>query len=496
MDLSFDPFMILGVSRNAEDGDIKSAYHRLARRLHPDVNTSPAAAQQFKDVTVAYETLMDLSKRRYFQELTNSDDRYFTLRVTPSKRRLADLDESQVMYLLAEIFPDPRASETESKRDINLNLALVLDHSNSMNGVRLEKVKAAAHQIISNMKETDIISVVGFNDRASVVIPATTIKDKPALMARITMMTASGGTEIFHGLNAGINEVRQYLSNERVNHILLLTDGRTYGDQNQCLDLATSAAREGISISAMGLGSDWNDEFLDQLAGKTGGRSEYINSAGAVVKFLDEHVRHLTNTFAERLHMFIAPDAGILVESAFRLSPSPQPMEINGDEVVVGTLNATRPLSVLLQLILPPKMELGFRSIARIQANGDILSRRKNRSQTYSAVSDLALEVAANDFDDEPPASILNALSKLTLYRLQERANQALDQGNYAEATRRLENLATRLLEMGHQELANETYSEARRVMVTRGFSEEGKKNIKYQTRYLLAGSNENPNKA
>jgi Ca-activated chloride channel family protein len=283
--------------------------------------------------------------------------------------------------------------------------------------------------------------------------------------------------------------VRKHFSKDFVNHVLLLTDGRTYGDQAQSLELAGIAAREGISISAMGLGSDWNDEFLDQLAGKTGGRSEYISSAGAVVKFLDEHVRQLSNTFAERVKLLIAPDADITIESAFRLSPSPQPVEVIEDEILLGVLHATRPLSVLIQFQLPKTIEPGFRSLVRVQASGDILGSQRSLTRHFTAVSDLSLEVSVDDGDDEPPAAILNALSKLTLYRLQERANHALDQGNYAEATRRLENLATRLLEMGHEDLANETLSEVQRVKVTRGLSDEGKKSIKYQTRYLLASS-------
>jgi Ca-activated chloride channel family protein len=489
MTLDFDPFDLLEVGRHAGDDEIKAAYRRLARRLHPDVNNSGAAARQFQYVSAAYDALMDLDRRNQLRHAT-SDEQRFTLRTIPSKRHLTILDEPQVMYLLAEIFPDPRAAESSSRLETPLNLTLVLDHSNSMNGARLEKVKIAAHQIIDNLKPTDVIAVVSFNDRATVVIPATPARDKPALKARITMMTASGGTEIYHGLNAGVEQVRKHFSVDFVNHVLMLTDGRTYGDQAQCLELASDAAREGISISAMGLGSDWNDEFLDQLAGKTGGRSEYISSAGAVVKFLDDHVRQLSNSFAERVKLSLAPDADIRIESAFRLSPSPQPVEVVDDEILLGVLHATRPLSVLIQFQVPKEIEPGSRSLIRVQASGDILGSQRSLTRHYLVANDLSLSVSREDADDEPPAAILNALSKLTLYRLQERANHALDQGNYAEATRRLENLATRLLEMGHEALANETLSEVQRVKVTRGLSDEGKKKIKYQTRFLLASEN------
>jgi Ca-activated chloride channel homolog len=230
MTLDFDPFEMLEVGRHAGDDEIKAAYRRLARRLHPDVNNSAAAARQFQYVSAAYDALMDLDRRNQLRHAT-SDEQIFTLRTIPSKRRLTILDEPQVMYLLAEISPDPRAAEETLRLETPLNLTLVLDHSNSMSGVRLDKVKIAAHQIIEKLKPTDVISVVGFNDRATVVIPATSARDKPALKARITMMAASGGTEIFHGLKQGMDQVRKHFSKDFVNHVLLLTDGRTYGDQ-------------------------------------------------------------------------------------------------------------------------------------------------------------------------------------------------------------------------------------------------------------------------
>jgi phage shock protein A len=55
-----------------------------------------------------------------------------------------------------------------------------------------------------------------------------------------------------------------------------------------------------------------------------------------------------------------------------------------------------------------------------------------------------------------------------------------------AEATRRLENLATRLLAIGQEDLANEALAEARRVAHTADLSDKGRKTLKYQTRHLL----------
>lgn len=489
MQFDFDPYSILGVPAGASSDEIKNAYRRIARRLHPDSNpNNPGAAAQFKDVTAAYDLLVDPTRRSVYdsrRSKTSSDEYYFTLRTTPSKRTLSVLDEPQVVYLLAEIFPDPRAAEKQEQRVTHLNLTLVLDHSNSMSGVRLEKVKIAAHQIIDSLTPQDILSVVIFNDRAEVIIPASPVKDKPAMKARVSMIAAAGGTEIYRGLSAGVEQVRQFLGPKLVNHVILLTDGQTYGDHDQCLDLAGKASRDGVSISAMGLGNDWNDEFLDQIASKTGGSSSYISSASAVTKFLNDHVRQLSNSFAERVKMSIAPDPDVQIELAFKLSPHPQPLQIENGELQLGSLQNNRPISVLLQVQLPPKMVQGYRSLSRLVINGDILG---NKNQTFQSVNDLSLEVTEKEATDDVPSSILDALSKLTLYRLQERAQDALESGDITEATRRLENLATRLLAMGEEELANQTLAEARRVAHTSGFSDKGRKTIKYQTRFLLSG--------
>lgn len=492
MNFEIDPYTLLGLSPNASAQEVKAAYRRVARRLHPDVNqNSPGAAVQFQDINWAYETLSDTQRRREWDSrlsdrLGVDNNFYFMLRVTPSKRAVAPLHEPQVTYLLAEIIPDPSArTQQQTRRETRLNLTLVLDHSNSMNGTRMDKVKIAAHQIIDQLNNHDILSVIAFNDRAETIIPATPVSDKPALKAKISMIIASGGTEIFKGLSDGVAQNRRFLAPKFVNHVVLLTDGNTYGDHDACLELANQAQKEGICISAMGLGQEWNDEFLDQLAAATGGTSTYINSAGAVIRFLNDHVRNLSDAFAERMLLSVAPDPDIVFESAFKLAPQPQPLPISEGYIPLGSLQAARPISVLLQFQMPGDMAAEFRSLARLVVVGDILD---NRHQRFQALSDVSLEVTPTPVPEDPPPVILDALGKLTLYRMQERAQQALDSGNVHEATRRLENLATRLMAMGEENLAMQALSEARRVAHTNALSDKGRKTLKYETRHLLIG--------
>src|SRR5689334_2879242 len=63
---SRDYYEVLGVSKTASGEELKRAYRNLAKKYHPDINKAPDAADKFKEIQVAYDTLSDENKRRQY----------------------------------------------------------------------------------------------------------------------------------------------------------------------------------------------------------------------------------------------------------------------------------------------------------------------------------------------------------------------------------------------------------------------------------------------
>ena len=72
--------------------------------------------------------------------------------------------------------------------------------------------------------------------------------------------------------------------------LILMTDGHTYGDEDACFELGRAAGLEGITIHGIGLGADWNDDFLDKLSSLTGGSATFVSQVKDLKRFFENQV--------------------------------------------------------------------------------------------------------------------------------------------------------------------------------------------------------------
>lgn len=481
-----DYYVVLGLFRDATQEEIKRAYLEAAQRLHPDKNVAAGETELFLDAQQAYEVLSNPKRRSQYDatlppEVEVNKDIKHELHF--SRPNLVKLGEDQLLYILLEVAPRDEAAENLVAPP--LNLCLVLDRSTSMQGEKLDILKATAIQLLRSLRPQDVLSIVAFSDRAEVVVPASISLDKKKQEGRIQMMQASGATEIFNGLDAGLKEIRRTLDPSRVNHIILLTDGQTYGDEQACLQLAEQAAAQNIGITGMGIGHEWNDIFLDALAGKTGGSSAYISKPKDIERLLVEKFQALVSTYADDVLLEYKEQDDVKINYVFRLQPDAGPIEA-GSPMRLGPILRDVHLQVLIELVVKPEALKGDNATI---LNGFLKTSIAARPMPVPPIRlHLTREVHQTPSSNPPPTRILSALSRLTLYRMQERAQVAVDAGQFEVAVRHLQNLATHLLSQGEHSLAKTALFEAENLERMHAWSASGNKDIKYSTRALLLG--------
>lgn len=484
MALESDFYTMLGILRDATQEEIKKAYLEAAQRLHPDKNQAPGETEFFLVVQQAYETLSNPKRRKAYDAtlppLEEDPNNPIALEIVYSRPQLVRMNDPQLIYVLLTMRGRRRGASLPVPP---LNICLTLDRSTSMKGAKMDLLKAASIQFLRDMRNEDIFSVVTFSDRAEVIIPAGYQSDRTKLEARIRDIQASGATELFQGLDSGLNEVRRGRDARRVNHLILLTDGHTYGDEEACLESAEKASKESIGISVMGIGADWNDIFLDQVANRTGNTSRYIAHPQDIQKLLAQKFSELTNVLAEETSLkFELPD-GVRLNYAFRMQPDSGPLATD-DTTKLGQILREADTSVLFEFYVESKA-LGVEKALLLDGSLKVSMAAYPMPPAPMRIR-FQCDVADEPAPTPPPSIILKALSKLTLYRMQERARRESQSGDYEKATRSLKNLAVHLLEQGHRDLANTVLLEAESMQRRHTFSLSGEKDIKYATRALM----------
>jgi Ca-activated chloride channel homolog len=479
-----DFYAMLGLRRDASPEEIRQAYFEAARRLHPDKNLAPGETELFLGVQEAYDTLSNAKKKASYDASLPPEkipDSLLEQKIIFSRQSLLALDEPQIVYVILD-FTTPGDSNTRPTPP--LNLCLVLDRSTSMQGSNMDVVKATAIQIMRKLKPQDIFSVVSFSDRAEVVIPATRSGELGKQEARIQMLQPAGGTEVFAGLEMGYNEVIRNVNYAQVNHIILITDGRTYGDEDKCLDLAGRASGHGIGISGLGIGSEWNDNFLDQLATATGGSSMYVNRPQDIQHVLLDKFNHLGKAYAEETRLDFENVPGIELRYAFRLHPEAGLLSFESP-LILGPVIYDTDLKILMEFIVQPE---AVQHSTTTLLNGTLTVNLTDQSAMKRPIPMQLTRPVLDEVDPQPPPTeIVEALSRLKLYRLQEQARLEATAGNYDQAAEHLTRLATHLLAQGERGLAKTALMEAENLHQKKSFSKKGGKEIKYGTRALLS---------
>ncbi|MFI6482955.1 von Willebrand factor type A domain-containing protein [Nonomuraea sp. NPDC050663] len=173
-----------------------------------------------------------------------------------------------------------RRSDAAARRPANLTF--VVDVSGSMaEPGRLDLVQSALRTLLGQLSPGDQVAIVSFSTEAQVVSDMTPLVSRDALLAAVDALQISGGTNVAAGLTEGYEIAARGFRPAATNRVILLSDGlANAGDTTWqgILDRVSEHAGRQITLLTVGVGREYGDELMEQLADNGDGHAIYVST--------------------------------------------------------------------------------------------------------------------------------------------------------------------------------------------------------------------------
>jgi Ca-activated chloride channel family protein len=160
-------------------------------------------------------------------------------------------------------------------------LTFVVDVSGSMGEPgRLDLVQGALHTLVDQLRDGDSVAIVAYETTAKVLRPMTPVSSRSVLHRAIDDLEAGGSTNLEQGLVTGYRVAREGFRPDATNRVILLSDGlANVGNTsaNPILDQIREEAAKKISLLGVGVGSQYGDALMEQLADQGDGFVTYVS---------------------------------------------------------------------------------------------------------------------------------------------------------------------------------------------------------------------------
>lgn len=199
---------------------------------------------------------------------------------------------------------------------------------------RIEQLKKSLIKFVQQLAPTDIVSVVVFDDAFAVAVPAQKVGDKKKIIDIIHAIQADGGTNILDGMIAGFEEVKKFKGTTSLNRLLLLTDGYDSNPPEVVIEKAKSYIKGGIELSAIGVGTDYNQALLSQLASAGGGLLHLAGTSSNIDEVFQRELESILYPFAKKATLTVRYNDQIVYRQLYGYS---------NEVVATGKMNVTIP---------------------------------------------------------------------------------------------------------------------------------------------------------
>lgn len=330
-----------------------------------------------------------------------------------------------------------------------LNLSLVIDRSGSMAGPKIDYTRRAAQMLVQNLGATDTLSVVLYNDLVDTLLNPEKVQRKDIINQQISRITPSGATNLSGGWLQGVNLVAQNLDKAQTNRVILISDGlanRGVTDSEKLVAFAAQKYAEGVSTTTMGLGDDFNEELLINLANAGGGAYYYIESPEAMPTILNEELMGLLKLVGQNMTISVSgiPSTAVRQMNAYAEEPS-----AHGKIFRLGDVFGDEIKALVLELELPPFQQAGPQRAASLTITYDKLTASGVTREEIKKDITITITPDAIGAGRESNTQVVEQVMLLKAAHARRRAVELADHGRFNEASQVLEAVISEIDESG-----------------------------------------------
>ncbi|WP_414565985.1 MULTISPECIES: vWA domain-containing protein [unclassified Anabaena] len=344
-----------------------------------------------------------------------------------------------------------RADVAESPRR-DLNLSLVIDRSGSMAGGALHHALKAAESVVDQLESNDILSVVVYDDEVDTVVQPQAVTDKSALKTSIRRVRAGGITNLSGGWLQGCEHVKSQLDPQKINRVLLLTDGHAnMGIQDPKVLTATSGkkAEEGITTTTLGFDQGFNEDLLIGMARAANGNFYFIQSIDEATEVFSIELDSLRAVVGQNLKVTLELADGVSLVDTLSLATVSQ-NETGQTVISLGELYEGEDKLLGLSLEIAAAA-IGDLPVMKLHYSADVI--QDEIIQSVSGMADVIAKVGTVEESAIASSShIILELSRLTIAKAKEIALNLAEHGKHEEAEQILRELIKELRDKGLNE--------------------------------------------
>lgn len=197
-------------------------------------------------------------------------------------------------------------------------VTLAIDISGSMHGEKIVNARLAALRFLEALGDADQLSLVVFNESASLLAPMAKLSParREALRRTIRSLRPSGGTNLYGGLGTAIDQAAS--ADAGVRRVILISDGQGNvgpSDAGSLGRLASDGNERHVQVSAIGVGVDYDETALSAIAIRSAGRYSHLRDPSMLASLVEAELSRLSETVATEIVIEIRPRPGVILEA-------------------------------------------------------------------------------------------------------------------------------------------------------------------------------------